>query len=365
VLQEEAVDVEVARVREDDGAALRERAQAALRPGRGVGVREGPAHPPYPLNPGAARRCRRRVDEAGQRFVGWRLPVDPEVSAVERVAEAGGAVVSLVADRRADAEHVDRLRVVAVQCQAPEEALALVFRHLPVGVLRAEPGGAEALGDALAVRDRRAARHRLQAPGVPHPLDDDVSRQLRRGCAHPAVLTVFTAPQPTNPLDEGPVVDLRVHEFIAPGGRALIWSDNRTFAPNPPVCGPWLCLPASDATYDDELTAGLAATEGFLGTRIGDATFYGGLALGGLSTVYGPTAGDAYSKPRSPALYRSNYPRSGDSYAADVRSIAALWQGGAQPTLAQYQTLLALSLVYSGIQTRVPPYLIDWVVPAL
>jgi hypothetical protein len=62
------------------------------------------SNPPYPLNPGAARRCRRRVDEAGQRFVGWRLPVDPEVSAVERVAEAGGAVVSLVADRRADAE---------------------------------------------------------------------------------------------------------------------------------------------------------------------------------------------------------------------------------------------------------------------
>lgn len=155
----------------------------------------------------------------------------------------------------------------------------------------------------------------------------------------------------------------RVSRFLGPGGRPLIWSDNRTFARQPPVCGPWLCLPQTDGTYDSEITAAVAATRGFLATRIGDATFYGNLAVGTLSTLYGPTAGDVYSRPHAPAVYRSNYPRSGDSYAADVRTILTLWQAGAQPTLEQYQTLQTLSLTYPGIQTRVPAFLVDWVVP--
>jgi hypothetical protein len=59
-------------------------------------------------------------------------------------------------------------------------------------------------------------------------------------------------------------------------------------------------------------------------------------------------------------VYRTNYPSTGVSYAADVESIVTLWKGGAVSTVAQIAQLQALDGTYPGISRRVAPFLVDW-----
>ena len=152
--------------------------------------------------------------------------------------------------------------------------------------------------------------------------------------------------------------------FLAPGSRPLVYADDSRTIGLPPVCGPILCLPSSSPTYTDEVAAAKVLSRNFVGTRLGNAVSYGGLALGPLSTLAFPsvsgTIGNVWEKPYAPPVYRTNYPSTGVSYAADVESIVTLWKGGAISTVAQIAQLQTLDLVYPGISRRVAPFLVDW-----
>jgi len=153
-------------------------------------------------------------------------------------------------------------------------------------------------------------------------------------------------------------------QFLAPGSRPLAYADDSRTIGLPPVCGPILCLPSSSPTYTDEVAAAKTLSRSFVGTRLGNAVSYGGLALGPLSTLAFPavtgTIGDIWEKPYAPPVYRTNYPSTGVSYAADVESIVTLWKGGAVSTVAQIAQLQTLDGTYPGISRRVAPFLVDW-----
>jgi len=158
-------------------------------------------------------------------------------------------------------------------------------------------------------------------------------------------------------------VDL-LAQFLAPSNRPLVYADDSRTIGLPPVCGPILCLPSSSPTYADEVAAAKVLARSFVGTRLGNAVSYGGLALGPLSTLAFPavsgTIGDVWEKPYAPPVYRTNYPSTGVSYAADVESIVTLWKGGAVSTVAQIAQLQTLDGTYPGISRRVAPFLVDW-----
>lgn len=153
-------------------------------------------------------------------------------------------------------------------------------------------------------------------------------------------------------------------QFLAPGNRPLIYADDTRTLGLPPVCGPILCLPSSSPTYSDEVTAAKVLARNFVGTRLGNAVSYGAFALGPLATSAFPSAtgtiGDVWEKPYAPPAYRTNYPSTGVSYAADVESIVTLWKGGAVSTVAQIAQLQTLDGTYPGISRRVAPFLVDW-----
>jgi hypothetical protein len=124
------------------------------------------------------------------------------------------------------------------------------------------------------------------------------------------------------------------------------------------------CAQSSSPTYSDEVTAAKVLSRNFAGTRLGNAVSYGAFALGPLATSAFPSAagtiGDVWEKPYAPPVYRTNYPSTGTSYAADVESIVTLWKGGAVSTVAQIAQLQTLDGTYPGISRRVAPFLVDW-----
>lgn len=152
--------------------------------------------------------------------------------------------------------------------------------------------------------------------------------------------------------------------FLAPGNRPLIYADDTRTIGLPPVCGPILCMPSSSPDYTAEVAAAKTIARNFVGTRLGNAVNYGALALGPLATNAFPsvtgTIGDVWEKPYAPPVYRTNYPSTGVSYAADVESIVTLWKGGAVSTVSQIAQLQTLDGTYPGISRRVAPFLVDW-----